>query len=124
MHIEAEAEASTLVQRAEMIQSDDWRRFYNLTRGWYFLGTAQYFMRKRNAAIQSLSNALHSDEQLCKIDKFHIFNAERMIILKYLEHLRSANWIAEEREGLGGGLKYSVHPLGFFRCCKEPSLLS
>jgi hypothetical protein len=47
-----------------------------------------------------------------------------MIILKYLEHLRSANWIVEEREGLDVGLQYSVHPLGFFRCCKEPSLLS
>lgn len=120
MHVETEVEASMLIQRAEMIQSDNWQRFYNLTRGWYFLGTAQYFLRKRDVAIQSLSNALRSDDELCNIDEFHIFNAERMIILEYLEHLRGVNWIIEEGEGPDGRFKHSVGPLVFFRCCKEP----
>jgi hypothetical protein len=120
MHVETEMEAFMLIRRAEIIQNDNWRRFYNLTRGWYFLGTAQYFMRKREAAIESLSNALRSDDELCKVDGFHIFNAERMMILKYLEHLRGVDWAIDEIEGPDGGVNHSVGPLVFFRCCKEP----
>ena len=123
MHSEAEVEALALVQRAGMIQSDDWQRFYNLTRGWYFLGSAQYFLRKRDVAIQNLCNALHSDDELCKIDEFHIFEAERMIILKFLEHLRSAEWVIGERDGPDSALQSLVGPLMFFRCCKEPTRL-
>jgi len=121
MYIEAEIEAALLVQRAKMIHTDDWQRFYNLTRGWYFLGSAQYFLRKRDAAIQCLCNALRSDDELCKIDEFHIFNAERTMILKYLAHLKSVNWIAEEGEGCDRVPNCSVGPLVFFRCCKEPT---
>jgi hypothetical protein len=123
MHVETEAEASTLLQRAEMIQNDDWWRFYNLTRGWYFLGSAQYFLRKRDAALQSLSNALRSDDELCKIEEFHIFNNERMIIKKYMEHLRSADWIVE-RGGLDEDIKCFMGPLELFRCCKAPTRLN
>jgi hypothetical protein len=114
MHKDAEIEASALIQRAEMIQKDDWHRFYNLTRGYYFLGSAQYFLRKHDDAIYSLSNALLFDDELCKIDEFHIFDAERLIIEKYLVHLRSPEW------HVGETCKYSVGPLMFFRCCKEP----
>jgi hypothetical protein len=120
LHIETEQEASMLVHRAEMIQDDDWQRFYNLTRGWYFLGSAQYFLRKRDASIQSLSNMLVSDDELCKIDEFHIFDTERMITLKYLEHLKSSHWFMDDKEKVAGNSRYSIGPLLFFRCCKEP----
>jgi hypothetical protein len=114
LHIEAEIEAYTLIQRAELIQKDNWHRFYNLTRGHYFLGSAQYFLRKHDQAVHSLSKALLFDDELCKIDEFHIFDAERLIIGKYLDHLLSPEWVVEETRN------YSVGPLMFFRCCKEP----
>jgi hypothetical protein len=87
---DTENEALLLVQRAEMIQNDDWRRFYHLTRGWYFRGCAQYALGKRDAATESLQGALRYEQELCKVDDFHIFNAERVIILKYLEDLADA----------------------------------
>lgn len=124
LHTETEIEASKLVQRAKMIRDDDWQRHYNLTRGWYFLGSAQYFLKKRKLAIESLSNALIFDDELCKIDEFHIFDTERMVILKYLVHLRSNHWVDENFPSSGEYLKQSVGSLVFFRCCKEPMRLN
>ncbi|KAI3323512.1 hypothetical protein HD806DRAFT_496946 [Xylariaceae sp. AK1471] len=89
MQNQAELEATLLIERAEMIQNDAWLRFYNLTRGWYFLGSAQYVLKKRNVAIESLSNALRCNDELCKIEDFHIFDSETVTILRYLEGLKS-----------------------------------
>jgi hypothetical protein len=89
MQNQAELEATLLIERADMIQNDEWLRFYNLTRGWYFLGSAQYMLKKRNVAIESLTNALQCKAELCKIEDFHIFVAEEATILRYLEDLKS-----------------------------------
>jgi hypothetical protein len=78
-------------------------------------------------AIQSLTNAPRSDDELCKIDEFHIFTAERAVILKNLEQLRSVDWIVDEAEELElepDLISYIIHSVGrlmFFRCCEEPT---
>jgi hypothetical protein len=86
---ETEVEALALIQRAEGVLNDDWQRFYHLTRGWYFLGWAQCSIpEKRHAAVDSFQNALHTDDELRRIDDFHIFVPERTEMLKYLGELR------------------------------------
>jgi len=91
---ETEKESLLLVQRAEMIQNDDWQRFYHLTRGWYFLGCAQYALKKRHEALGSLRNALHNEQELCKVDDYHIFTAEKVAMWKYLADLTDAGTIS------------------------------
>lgn len=90
MFNEAEIEAFSLIQRADLVQNDEWQRFYNLTRGWYFLGCAQYALDKGDVAVASLLEALRCDEEICKIADFHIFTPEKTMILKYLDLLRGA----------------------------------
>lgn len=42
MQQETEASAFVLVQRAELIKDDPWQQLYFLTKGWYYVGSAQY----------------------------------------------------------------------------------
>ncbi|KAF2667735.1 hypothetical protein BT63DRAFT_441317 [Microthyrium microscopicum] len=89
--IQAEAEALAFIRRAEMILEDKWIRFYNLTRGWFHLGSAQYFLGNPTSAIQSLFCALRSEAELCKLGDFNIFQGERVIIKDYLKRLGASN---------------------------------
>jgi hypothetical protein len=86
---EAEPEALEMIRRAERTLNDDWQRYYNLTRGWYFLGWARYAIpEKRSQAVACFETALTCDDELCKIEDFHIFVSERTEMLKYLGELR------------------------------------
>jgi hypothetical protein len=89
-HLHTETEASTLIQRAEMIEDNEWQRFYYLTLRWYFLGCAQYFQKdlRRTEAMFSFEQALHFEDMLRKAD-FNIFDAERVIMSKYMDELES-----------------------------------
>lgn len=87
MHEQVEIEGGVLVQRAELIQHDDWQLFYNLTRGWYNMSKAQYVSGKGDAAVESFSKALDFEEKLRAVDDYHIFTAERAMMLKYREEL-------------------------------------
>lgn len=92
MPVEAEEEASDLVRRAEGICNDDWQRFYHLTRAWYFLGWAQYSMLgKQDQATSSFHEALRCNDELCKIEDFHIFVSEQAEMQTYLDELKHLN---------------------------------
>ena len=84
---QTEAEAPQLIERAEMIENDEWQRLYHLTKGWYYLGTAQYMLKKRVVAKDSLLNALRCAEELSQASDFNIFDAQKVTIQKYLEDL-------------------------------------
>lgn len=87
MHQETEADAFVLVQRAELIEDDPWQQLYFLTKGWYYVGSAQYSLGKQDMAVENLSNALRYEEDFCKIDDTGLFNPEKVTMLKYLEDL-------------------------------------
>jgi len=83
-----ESEAAILISRAEIIQNDRWQRFYNLTRGWFRLGCAQYFLRKKDEAITSLNNALANDDALRTLGDWNIYDPQRITIGKYLQDMQ------------------------------------
>lgn len=87
--MEVEAEARMLVQRADTIVYDEWQRCYYLTRGYYFLGCSQFHRDDIRAAEESFANTLLADQQLCLINDFSIFNAEKTAIKRYLEAMHS-----------------------------------
>ncbi|KAK3686163.1 hypothetical protein B0T22DRAFT_492951 [Podospora appendiculata] len=86
-HLDSDAKtaAAELLRRAEMIRNDEWQRFYNLTRGYYFLGCAQDRLGERAAAVESFRRAMRSNEELCRVDDFGIFEPEERIMAKYVE---------------------------------------
>lgn len=96
---EAEAEARAFVDRADAVQNDEWQRFYNLTRACFFLGSAQYALRKRGEAIESLSDAQRYEVELSKLNDFGIFTGEKVRIKIYLEALKDENWARTEAPG-------------------------
>ena len=87
LHRQVCEEASSLIERAEMIQNDEWQRCYHLTRGYYFLGLARYKLEERDEASEVFSKALFYEEELRKVEDYHIFEAERIIIHEYLQDL-------------------------------------
>lgn len=86
---QVEAEAAAIVERAVALQgeNDGWQRLYNLVRGWFFLGQAQFRMGKREDALASLHTALGFAEEFRMIDESDIFEPERAVIAGYLETL-------------------------------------
>ncbi|KAB8349531.1 hypothetical protein FH972_023557 [Carpinus fangiana] len=86
---EMKVQAAMMIQRAEMIQNDNWMRFYYLTRAWFYLGQAQYATGERPLATESLSKALVTEADFRKVDDHDIFNPERLIITGLLEELET-----------------------------------
>lgn len=84
-----ETEAPIMIQRSERILNDDWLRCYNLTRAWFDLGCAQYFLRKKGPAISSFDKALASDDGLRNVEACNIFDPERATIARYMENMRT-----------------------------------
>jgi hypothetical protein len=82
-------DAGMLIRRANMIENDDWLAYYYLTRGYYFLGSAQFHLGEKQDAEDSFACALVADNLLCLIKDFSIFNAEKMIMQRYLEDIHS-----------------------------------
>ncbi|KAK0701708.1 hypothetical protein B0T26DRAFT_757700 [Lasiosphaeria miniovina] len=93
---EAETEARAFVDRADAVQNDEWQRFYSLIRARFFLSSAQYALRKRGEAIESLSDAQLYEAELSKLNDFGIFNGEKVRIKIYLEALKDENWARTE----------------------------
>ena len=93
MHAETEVEAALLIERAEMINDDPWQRFYNLTRGSFLLGVSQYALKKRDAAIGNLLNVFRYEEDLQRVNDFHMFGPEKFTALKCLEEMMTPEWI-------------------------------
>jgi hypothetical protein len=67
-----------------MIPHDKWQQFYNLTWGYYFLGCAQYRLGGYAAAAESFAEAFRCDHELCRVDDYSMFNAEKLVMVKYL----------------------------------------
>lgn len=84
-----EAKASILIDRAVQIKNDDWQRYYNLTRAWFDLGSAQYFLKKKKLASTSFHEALLNDDELKKVEECNIFDPERNTIANYLQDMES-----------------------------------
>ena len=84
---EVEAQGRLLIERAGGIENDEWQRFYNLTRGYYFVGSALYHLGEIVGAKESFALALWADRELCLIDDFSIFNAEKATIKRYMEDM-------------------------------------
>ncbi|KAF2663277.1 hypothetical protein BT63DRAFT_484363 [Microthyrium microscopicum] len=87
---QVETEAPILIGRAMLIDDDDWQRFYNLTRGWFDLGCAQYFLRKKLSSLNSFDKALMNDDQLKGLGPCNIFDPQRITIAKYRGEMQ--NW--------------------------------
>jgi hypothetical protein len=86
-----EYEAPILIQRAQLILNDDWQRFYNLARGYFELGFAQYFLLRKALATSSLRKAQDSDDKLRELGDWNIFDPERVLAVKYLQDMQS--WV-------------------------------
>lgn len=78
------ADAGTLIFRANMIENDDWLAYYYLTRGYYFLGSAQFHLGEKESAEESFTCALEADRKLCLINDYSIFNTEKALMRGYL----------------------------------------
>ncbi|KAF5674775.1 hypothetical protein FCIRC_7640 [Fusarium circinatum] len=78
--VQLETEATILIQRAKLIRDDDWHRLYNLVRGWYHLGCAQFSLLKWVPAMTSFDRALQSDAQLRELGNWTIFDTEKVAI--------------------------------------------
>lgn len=87
LHEQTEIEAYVLVERAAQIEDDQWKQLYYLTKGWFYVGSAQYLLGKPDIATENLSQSLRCEERFSRIDHSGLFNPERLIMLKYLEHL-------------------------------------
>lgn len=86
-----ESEAPILIQRAELILNDEWQKFYNLARGWFELGGAQYFLLKNNLAVSSLLKGIQSDDRLRALGDWNIFDTERTLASQYVESMQ--DWV-------------------------------
>ena len=80
MHAETETEATLLIERAEMINDDPWQRFYNLARGSFLLGISQYALKKRDAAIENLLNVFRYEEDLQRMNGFHMLGQRNLLL--------------------------------------------
>jgi hypothetical protein len=72
-------EAQKLLERAALIQGDEWQRLYNGTRASFFLGSALYDLGRYSEAFVSFSDMLHFEEEFRKVEKIDIFAPERSI---------------------------------------------
>tara|TARA_R110002003_G_scaffold214_33_gene16306 strand:- start:1874 stop:3109 length:1236 start_codon:yes stop_codon:yes gene_type:complete len=84
-----QVDAGMLIHRAAMIENDDWLAYYYLTRGYYFLGSAQFHLGEKQEAEETFACALAADHKLCLIKDFSIFNAEKVMMRRYLEDIHS-----------------------------------
>ena len=100
LHEQTEIEAYALVERAAQIQDDQWKQLYYLTKGWFYVGSAQYLLGKPDIATENLSQSLRCGGGFSRIDHSGLFNPERLIMLKYLEHLGTRKNARPEQDAI------------------------
>ncbi|KAG4444026.1 hypothetical protein IFR05_000486 [Cadophora sp. M221] len=87
MYADVVTQALVLLERAEMIENDEWQRLYFLIKSWYYLGSAQSRLGNHHAAMNDLSDFLVAEEAFCRIDQTGLFNPEKIEILEVLQDL-------------------------------------
>ena len=70
-------EALHLNQRASELHDSQWQHYFYLVLGYFGAGFAQYGMGDEKSAKQSLSYALHHEQEFCRIYDSDYFRSER-----------------------------------------------
>lgn len=96
MYQQTEAEAFLLVERAGSVENNQWSQLYFLTKGWYYAGSAQYFLGQ-DTARENLSHALDCEARFSRFDRTGLFNPEKLTVQKYLDDLARRNHLCVTR---------------------------
>lgn len=110
MYRDAKDVASMLIQRADLVEGDEWNRHYFMINGWYVVGNVQYLLGEYAAATSSLHNCLELEEEFGKAWYSYLFNKEKILIWERLEKIAdmsnqphdAAKWYSQRMQMVQG----------------------